>query len=85
MRERFIDLIGLYIEVINHSNHVFEGVKGRVIYESENLLHILRDDGKIMKIPKKYVIVKVLDGRYKDNIITYKMLKGSIVRRLVKI
>ncbi|RZN55395.1 MAG: hypothetical protein DSO09_04385 [Candidatus Methanomethylicota archaeon] len=52
------DLIGLKVEVINSTDPTQIGVHGTVIDETKNMLIILKEDGKIKKIPKKNCIFK---------------------------
>ncbi len=82
----FVNLIGRRVEVISHSNNSFKGFSGIVLFESENMLEVKRDDGKIVKIPKDDIILKVFyNGEEKYKIFSYKDIKGSIIRRLGKI
>jgi len=89
MRSRkkgFVNLIGKKVEVVSHSNDSLVGFSGIILYESENLIELRLDSGKIVKIPKNDVILKVFynDGKsYK--IFSYGDIKGSIVRRLIRL
>ncbi len=79
-----LNIIGKKIAVLNHPNESIIGLKGYVIYESSNLVHVkLLDKDKIVKIPKKGLKIKILDNS--EKVITYKELKGNIVRRLIRI
>lgn len=50
----YISLIGYFVEIIESKNPLLLGKKGRIIFESANLLY-LEQKGSIIKIPKSQV------------------------------
>ena len=44
--------IGLQVEIVNSSQHVLVGLKGRVVDETKNLIIIEKENGKEAKIQK---------------------------------
>ncbi len=47
------ELIGLEVAVLDHSSKSFVGIRGRVIWETRNML-VIDGDGKEVLIPKLY-------------------------------
>ncbi len=47
------ELIGLGVEVKNHTDPSIIGTEGEVIYESRNMLFIRQRDGSVRKVPKE--------------------------------
>ncbi len=85
-REDLVNLIGKRVEVISHSNETFKGFSGIVLFESENMIELKRDDGKIVRIPKNDVVLKVFyNGEKGYKIFSYRDIKGSIIRRLSRL
>ncbi|GEM_PF-6140344 len=84
-RSGFINILDKEVEVLFHPNRSLIGLKGRVIYESEGLIHLSLDSGRIVKVPKKGIILKVYGVDEDKMLITYKELMGSIVRRLERV
>lgn len=81
-----VNLIGKKIEVITHSNESIIGYSGTVLFESENMIELLRSDGRIVKIPKDAIILKIFyNGDKSYKILSYKEVRGGIVRRLSKL
>jgi len=54
------ELIGLYVNVVESSNHTLNGINGRVVYESKNMLHISNDYKHVKMIPKKGSVLEFL-------------------------
>jgi len=54
---RVNEFIGLKVEIIDSTNHLYSGLKGKVIDESYNML-IISIKNKIKAIPKKDCIFK---------------------------
>jgi len=48
----FHELIGLEVSVNDHVDTSLKGVRGRVIDETKNMIVVLTDDGRELKIPK---------------------------------
>lgn len=85
-KRSFVNLIGKKIEVISHSNETLRGTSGIVLFESENLIELKRNDGKIVKIPKNNATLKVFFNGEKDyRIFSYREIKGNIIRRLSRL
>ena len=85
-KSRFVNILNRNIEIVFHPNRSLIGLKGRVIYESQEIIHLLINNKKIVKVPKKGVVLKYLDLEHgTDILISYKDIKGSIVRRLDKL
>ncbi|HIE37261.1 TPA: hypothetical protein EYP83_03745 [Candidatus Geothermarchaeota archaeon] len=85
-RSKLNNLIGKKIVIVGHSNESLIGYSGTVLFESENMIELLRSDGRIVKIPKNSIVLKVFyngDKTYK--ILSYKNVKGSIIKRLSRL
>ncbi len=52
------ELIGLYVNVVESSNHTLNGMNGRVVYESKNMLYISNDYKHIKMIPKRRSVLE---------------------------
>ncbi len=82
---KHVNILGKTVRVVFHPNHTFIGLEGKVILETENMIHLLIDGRRIVKIPKMGIKLEILNYSKENRIITYKELKGSIIRRLSKI
>jgi ribonuclease P protein subunit POP4 len=56
------ELIGMYVNVVESSNYSLNGINGRVVYESKNMLYISNDYKHIKMIPKKGSVLEFLLG-----------------------
>lgn len=77
------ELIGLDIEVVNAKNKALVGIKGKIIYETKNLLHVETEKG-VKKIIKDHVTVRL---RFKEKTleINGKLLVGRPEERIKKV
>lgn len=74
-------LIGYYVEIVYSSNRNYVGIKGLVVDETRNMLHI-KINGRVLKVIKKACTFKVkIDG--KECIIKGNSLVGNIAKRVV--
>jgi len=73
-------LTGREVEVLHSPDRGVIGLRGRVLLELENMLHLQVGD-KIVKLPKKDLVLKVYEGD-SYRILTYPEFEGSYVRRL---
>lgn len=60
------ELIGLEVTVLDHSSKSFVGIRGKVVWETKNML-IIEKDGREVMVPKLY-------GRF-----SFKLPSGSTV------
>lgn len=83
MKVERINLLGLRVKVRFSSNINLEGVEGRVVDETKNLLIVVKDDGRRVKIPKDSCIFEVELGS-KRIMVDGLNLVGTLVRRLCR-
>ena len=76
-----MNLLGLEIKVKYSSNINLEGISGKVIDETRNMLMVKKADGKIAKIPKDVCVFEVMKNG-KKYLIDGVNLVGRIERRL---
>ncbi len=73
-------LTGREVEILTSPDRRLAGLRGLVLLEQENILHI-RVGNRVVKIPKKDLILKVYeDSSYR--ILSYPEFEGSYIRRL---
>ncbi len=77
------ELIGLDIEIVKAKNKALGGIKGKIIYETKNLLHVETKKG-IKKIIKDQIIIRL---RFKGKMleINGKLLVGRPEERIKKV
>mgnify|MGYP001571746500 CR=1 FL=1 len=76
------ELIGLDVEIVESKNKILEGLKGKIIDESKNML-VLEVGNKTKKIIKSQVKLKMIINKRKF-IIDGKLLVGRPEERLKK-
>lgn len=76
-----LNVIGKEIVIVNSSNPYLIGLKGKVIYETKNMLTIKTDNG-LKKIPKNVCLIRVFlnDNLYLD--VNGKKIVGTLDRRI---
>ncbi len=73
-------LTGREVEILTSPDRRLAGLRGLVLLEQENILHI-RVGNRVVKIPKKDLVLKVYeDSSYR--ILSYPEFEGSYIRRL---
>ncbi|RLG60658.1 ribonuclease P protein subunit [Candidatus Geothermarchaeota archaeon] len=81
LKIRRICLLGLKVKVKHASNLNLEGISGLVIDETRNMLIVRKDDGKMVKIPKKVCVFEFeINGR--KYLVDGVELIGRIERRI---
>ncbi|MCE4617060.1 MAG: ribonuclease P protein subunit [Desulfurococcales archaeon] len=57
------EFIGLYVEVVQHSDPGLVGVKGKVVWETQNMLVIRSVKGKQVRVPKRHGVFRFMRGK----------------------
>ncbi|AEE93738.1 ribonuclease P protein subunit [Acidianus hospitalis] len=81
--KRPLDLIGLKVKVLSHSNPFFIGLSGVIVFESSKFLYIKSSKGKILMVYKADGIFEI-DFKGSHQIMHGYKLMGNIVKRLKK-
>lgn len=77
------ELIGLNMEVVESRNKILGRVKGKIIYETKNLLHVETEKG-VKKVIKDQVVIR-LKFKGKTLEINGKLLVGRPEERIKKV
>lgn len=80
---KLLDLIGLKVKVLSHSNPFFIGLSGIIVFESSKFLYIKSSKGKIIMVYKANGIFEI-DFKGSHQIMHGYKLMGNIVKRLKK-
>ncbi|EZQ03855.1 MULTISPECIES: ribonuclease P protein subunit [Acidianus] len=80
---KILDLIGLKITVLYHSNPYYINISGIIVFESRNFLYIRDHKGKIKRIYKMNGIYQ-LDFKGSHMIVHGCRIVGSPIKRIYK-
>lgn len=55
-------LFGIEVEIVDSRDRNLKGIRGKIVFESRNMFGILKDDHRIVFVPKSICIFKLSFG-----------------------